>query len=95
LFAGTAAVEELRAMRRQANGTDSSAAVPADLVALERELLTPPIRYSRPGLLSHITYLYGMSNNADQPVGRDARERYTELRGQLDAIRTRIRALGR
>jgi photosystem II stability/assembly factor-like uncharacterized protein len=87
------AAEELRALRRRAVGADSNAAVPAPVAALERELLTPPIRYSRPGLLSHITYLYGMTLGADQPVGRDAQERYSELRRRLDAIRSRIRAL--
>ena len=87
------AAEELRALRRRATNGDSTTAVPAAIVALERELLTPPIRYSRPGLLSHITYLYGMNLGADQPVGRDAAQRYTELRQRLDDVRGRIRAL--
>jgi photosystem II stability/assembly factor-like uncharacterized protein len=82
------AAEELRALRQRGVGGEAAA-------ALERELLTPPVRYSRPGLLSHITYLYGMTLGADQPVGRDARERYDELRGRLDAVRARIRALVR
>ena len=88
-----AAAEALRAARRRAVGTDTTAAVPAPLAALEAELLTPPIRYSKPGLLSHITYLYSMTLGADQPVGRDARERYVELRRRLDAVRGRIGAL--
>jgi hypothetical protein len=87
------AAEELRALRRRATSDDSSAATPAAIVALERELLTPPIRYSRPGLLSHITYLYSMTLGADQPVERDAAQRYTELRARLDDVRGRIRAL--
>ena len=87
------AADRLRALRRGITAGDSTRAVPAALVALEQELLTPPIRYSRPGLLSHITYLYGMTVGADQPVGRDAAERYTELRRQLDALRGRIAAL--
>lgn len=89
-----AAAEELRALRRRATGRDSSAAVPPAVAALEAELLTPPVRYSRPGLLSHITYLYSMTLGADQPVPRDAAERYVELRRKLDAIRARIRSLG-
>jgi hypothetical protein len=87
-----AVAEELRALHRRAVGNDSTAAVPPALAALERELLTPPIRYSRPGLLSHITYLYSMTLGADQPVPRDAAERYVELRGRLDALRAKIRA---
>ena len=88
------AASELRELRRRTTGGDSTVAVPAAIVALERELLTPPIRYSRPGLLSHITYLYGMTLGADQPVPRDAAQRYAELRQRLDAVRGRIRALG-
>ena len=38
------------------------------------------MRYSRPGLQSHINYLYGMTIGADQRVSRDAAERYAELR---------------
>jgi hypothetical protein len=87
------AAEELRALRLRANGGDSAVAAPAAIDALERELLTPPIRYSRPGLLSHITYLYGMTLGADQPVGRDAYARYAELRRQLDDLRAKGRAL--
>ena len=89
-----AAAEELRALRRRAVGSDSAASVPPPAVAaLERELLTPPIRYSRPGLLSHITYLYGMTLGADQPVSRDAAARYVELRRRLDDVRRRLRSL--
>ncbi|HET7188332.1 MAG TPA: hypothetical protein VFI52_09260 [Gemmatimonadaceae bacterium] len=88
-----AAAEELRALHRRVVGSDSSALVPAGIAALERELFTPPVRYSRPGLLSHITYLYSMTVGADQPISRDAAQRYTELRARLDALRTRIRSV--
>jgi hypothetical protein len=87
-----AAADELRAARVRL--TSNGAAAPPALLALEAELLTPPIRYSRPGLLSHITYLYSMSLGADQPVSRDAIDRYTELRRRLDEVRGRIRSLG-
>ncbi|HEY2026968.1 MAG TPA: hypothetical protein VGG78_08160, partial [Gemmatimonadaceae bacterium] len=87
------AAEELRALRLGASRSDSTATVPPAIVALERELLTPPIRYSRPGLLAHITYLYSMTTQADQPVGRDAYERYAELRKQLDDFRRRLAAV--
>jgi hypothetical protein len=87
------AAEELRALRLRATGGDSSVAPPPAVTALERELLTPPIRYSRPALLAHITYLYSMSLGADQPVSRDAYERYAELRAALDDLKRRIAAL--
>jgi hypothetical protein len=61
--------------------------------ALEARLVTPPIRYSTPALQAHITYLYGMTNQADQRVGRDAKERYVVLRRELDAVLTQINQL--
>jgi hypothetical protein len=58
----------------------------ARLKDIESKLVTPPIRYSKPGLQAHIQYLYNATNDADQKVGRDAMERYTVLRKELDAI---------
>jgi hypothetical protein len=49
-------------------------------------LITPPIRYSAPGLESHVSYLYGETNSSDQKVGRDAIERYAELRQKVDGL---------
>ena len=56
------------------------------LRAVEARLLTPPVRYSTPGLQAHIQYLYSMTLDADQRVGRDAKERYVVLRRELDAL---------
>jgi hypothetical protein len=53
---------------------------------LASRLITPPIRYSKPELQTHITYLYSLTNATDQKIGRDAVERYQELRKQLDAM---------
>ena len=61
--------------------------------ALEAKLLTPPVRYSTPGLQAHITYLYGMTNQADQKVGRDAKERYAVLRRELDGLVAQLNQL--
>jgi hypothetical protein len=79
--------DELRSARlRLAPG----AAVPPAIAQLEQSVLTPPIRYSRPGIQAHIGYLYSMSLGADQQVGRDAIERYAELRKQLDDVKARL-----
>lgn len=64
---------------------DTPASVAA-LKAMEAKLVTPPIRYSKPGLQSHILYLYDAAMDADQKVGRDAIDRYAVLRKELDAI---------
>jgi hypothetical protein len=63
--------------------------------ALADKLITPPIRYSKPGLQAHISYLAGMTTGTDQKVGRDAIERYEVLRKELDAIKAEAsRVLG-
>ena len=63
------------------------------LQELESKLLTPPVRYSRPGLQAHVAYLYGMTTQADQRVPRDATERYAVLRRELDALQAEARRL--
>lgn len=59
---------------------------------LDAEFFTPPARYSRPALQAHIAYLYSENIGADQRVGRDAMDRYAELRKTLDALTARIPA---
>ena len=48
--------------------------------------MTEPVRYGKPGLQAHITYLAGMTANVDQKIGRDAIERYQVLKKELDAL---------
>lgn len=48
------------------------------------------VRYGRPGLQTHITYLAGMTARVDQRIGRDAVERYQTLRKELDALEARV-----
>ena len=57
------------------------------LIALAGKLLTEPVRYGKPGLQAHITYLAGMTSNVDQKIGRDAVERYEVLKKALDNLR--------
>jgi hypothetical protein len=64
----------------------------ARLTVLEGRLVTPPVRYSRPGLQAHIAYLYGLATQADQRIGRDVVERYALLRRDLDAAQAEARA---
>lgn len=63
------------------------------LEAIAAKLLTPPIRYSQPGLQEHVQYLYGETNGADQKVGQDAIARYAELKPQVDAITAELNRL--
>ena len=63
------------------------------LNAIASKLLTEPVRYGKPGLQAHITYLAGMTSNVDQKVGRDALERYDVLKKELEAVRVEVEQL--
>ena len=61
-----------------------------EIDAIAGQLLTEPVRYGKPGLQAHITYLASMTTGADQKVGRDAGDRYNTLKKDLDALRTAV-----
>jgi hypothetical protein len=82
-----------RAKRRLQGASGAGADTLQRLTALESKLVTPPIRYSQPGLQAHIAYLYTLTTRADQKVGRDAIERYRVLRGELDARQAELARL--
>jgi photosystem II stability/assembly factor-like uncharacterized protein len=80
---------KLRGEQAKLRGAAPGSAAAAELANLNdfaSRLVTPPIRYSQPGLQTHITYLYSMTNSTDQKIGRDAIERYATLRHALDGI---------
>jgi photosystem II stability/assembly factor-like uncharacterized protein len=56
-------------------------------------LITPPIRYSKPELQTQITYLYSLTTGADQKLGRDAFDRFTVLRKQLDQQQSTLKSI--
>jgi photosystem II stability/assembly factor-like uncharacterized protein len=86
-------VRDAQARVRGASGADAETAKHLDAIAAK--LLTEPVRYSKPGLQAHISYLASMTANVDQKIGRDAIERYDVLKKELDAIRTELdRTLG-
>ena len=60
---------------------------------LAEALITAPIRYSAPGLRDHITYLRGMTARVDMKIGRDAIERHTVLRAELDDLTRQVNAV--
>jgi len=88
-----ARVRDAQAKLRNAAAADNEMA--AKVNALAAKLLTEPIRYSKPGLQAHITYLASMTANVDQKIGRDAIDRYNVLKKELDAVRAEAdRVLG-
>jgi photosystem II stability/assembly factor-like uncharacterized protein len=65
------------------------------IIALAGRLLNEPVRYGKPGLQAHITYLASMTSGVDQKIGRDAVERYQALKKEFDALRAEAdRVLG-
>ena len=80
-------VADVQAARRAAPAGSTQASA---LAALEARLLPEPVRYGRPGLITHVTYLYGAALRADQKVGRDAVDRLLVLRRDVDAARAEL-----
>jgi photosystem II stability/assembly factor-like uncharacterized protein len=78
-----ARVRQAQAKLRDATGADAERL--AKLNELASHLITPPIRYSKPELQTHITYLYTLATGADQKLGHDLMERYAVLRKELDS----------
>lgn len=62
----------------------------ARLNSVAAKLLTDPVRYSKPGLLAHVTYLASMTANVDQKIGRDAIERYEVLKKEFETLRGEV-----
>ena len=80
------AAARLADLKKKASATPQGSALRQKVDELERILVTPPIRYSRPALQSQIQYLYGAASSADQQVGRDVIARYAELKKELDVF---------
>jgi hypothetical protein len=84
-----------QAEARFKGATGAAADTLAQVKKVADVLNTQPIRYGKPGLQAHVTYLAGMTARADQRVGRDAFERYNWLKKELDKARAALdKALG-
>ena len=82
-------------VREEQNKVRSSGGRSTVIDAIAAKLITEPVRYGKPGLQAHITYLAGMTANVDQKIGRDAIQRYEVLRKEFDALRAEVdRLLG-
>jgi hypothetical protein len=83
----------VRAARSQlTNATGADADKAKRLAAIYETLVNTPegVRYDKPGLQEHITYLASMTTRVDQKIGRDAIDRYQTLKKQLDDIRAEL-----
>jgi hypothetical protein len=72
------------------NGASGDSAT--KLRAVYEQLVDTPegVRYNKPGLQTHIRYLSSMTANVDEKIGRDAIERYQELKKELDALDAQV-----
>ena len=84
-------VEAARQRLRNAGG--AAADTLRRLDTLREKLVTPAVRYSKPELQAHIQYLYSLTTQADQKIGRDAVDRLKVLRTELDQRQTEARNL--
>ena len=84
-------VRQAQAKPQSATGADAQTAKRLETVAAK--LLTEPVRYGKPGLQAHISYLAGMTTGVDQKIGRDAVERYQVLKKELEAVRAEVDAV--
>ncbi len=87
------AVARLRAAQASLRANPADADKLARLNQLAAQMITAPIRYSKPGLQTHITYLYSLTTATDQRIGQDAIERYAELRTELDRRLAELNAI--
>ena len=86
-----AAVTRTRAVEtRMKNPTGASLDTLTKVRAISEQLLTAPMRYGKPGLQAHISYLNGMTSRVDQKVGRDALARYMVLRTEFDVLKKQL-----
>lgn len=74
----------------QATAASSGPDAIARINAVAAKLLTEPVRYGKPGLQAHISYLASMTANVDQKIGRDAIERYAVLKKEFDVLRAEV-----
>jgi len=93
--AGRAATRVRAAQTRLQGGTGAAADTLSKVQTIAGKLLTEPVRYGKPGLQAHITYLNGLTNAVDQKIGRDAIARYQVLKREFDTVSAELdRVLG-
>jgi hypothetical protein len=88
----TTDVAQTLARVRTARGSASDRTQQSLLDEISTQIVNTPegVRYNKPGLQEHVTYLAGMTRTGDQKLGRDALERYKLLRKQLDDLKAAL-----
>lgn len=79
--------EELEKVRDEDGLSAAQEARLGTVTAAIEQLTTAEGTYRQPMLVSQVSYLYGMLDDADQLPGKDAFERFEALSGQFETIR--------
>ncbi len=89
------ALSEARlAVRRIRDAAARGENLAEEVEEVRRQLVTAPVRYSRPMLVDQLEYLFGNITRADQEPGEDATRRHRQLSEELERhIRTLDRFL--
>jgi hypothetical protein len=88
-------VTRVRNAQSKLNNSQSDETTRTALRSIASKLMTEPVRYGKPGLQAHITYLASMTATVDQKIGRDAEERYEILKKEIESIKIEVdRLLG-
>jgi hypothetical protein len=80
-----ALLQRARAAQADAKAANNAALL-KQIDAILAKIQTEPVRYGKPGLQAHASYLAGMTGGVDQKVGKDAIERYAVLKKEYDAL---------
>lgn len=68
--------------------------IPANIEAIHDALNTAEGRYQTPMLIDQLRYLFSMLNRADQTPGKDAFDRYAELKSTLERLQSDAKNAG-
>jgi photosystem II stability/assembly factor-like uncharacterized protein len=92
----TAAVQQFLAKVETARGAATDPAKKTAIEAIRDQIVNTPegVRYNKPGLEEHVTYLAGETRNGDEKLGRDTIERYAQLKKQLDDLEAAFAKIG-
>jgi photosystem II stability/assembly factor-like uncharacterized protein len=90
-------VAEVNAFATRVRDAQAKAKASGDAAAIKRadgvasKLFTEPVRYGKPGLQAHVSYLASLTSGVDQKVGKDAIDRYAVLRKEFEALKGEMR----
>ncbi len=87
-------VDDVRGLATEVADARKQADNPA-LTALAAKLTADSTRYPTPRLVEQTAFLYGMTNQADQRLGKDVTDRLVELRGLIAKARAEFVAARR